>query len=206
MKKLLLSIVFVAASMGAFAQIPKFGIKGGVNFANVSASSGSVSASFDNLTTFSVGAFADLKAGAISIQPGLFYTGKGFQFDNQIANETDKIKLFYLQVPVNFVYHAPIVVGNIYVGAGPFVAYGISGKSKATSGGTSIEEDITFGDGEDDIKRTEFGLQGIAGLQLKGGFLVGISYDLGLSNIANNIDGEGSVKNKVFGVSVGFTF
>jgi hypothetical protein len=205
MRKLIFTVALASAALFASAQIPKLGIKGGVNFANVTASSGSVSASFDNLTTFSIGAFADLKAGAISIQPGLYYTGKGFQLDNQVANETDKIKLFYLQVPVNFVYHAPIVVGNIYLGAGPFVAYGISGKSKATSGSTSVEEDITFGDGDDDIKRTEFGLQGIAGLQLKGGFLIGISYDLGLSNIANNTD-EGSVKNKVFGVAIGFTF
>jgi hypothetical protein len=205
MKKLLLAIVFAAASMGAFAQIPKFGIKGGVNFANVTASSGSVSASFGQLTTFSVGAFADLKAGSISIQPGLFYTGKGFKIDDQASNESVELNLKYLQVPVNFVYHAPIVVGNIYLGAGPFVAYGISGKSKAKSGGSTIEEDVVFGD-DGDVKRTEFGLQGIAGLQLKGGFLVGISYDLGLSNIANNIDGEGSLKNKVFGVSVGFTF
>ena len=205
MKKLLLSIVFAAASMGAFAQIPKFGIKGGVNFANVSIASGGVSLSPGTLTTFSVGAFADLKAGSISVQPGLFYTGKGFKIDNQISNESGQVSLRYLQVPINFVYHAPIVVGNIYFGAGPFAAIGMSGKSKATSGGSSQEEDVTFGDGEDDIKRTEFGLQGIAGLQLKGGFLIGLSYDLGLSDISNNTS-EGSIKNKVFGVSVGFTF
>jgi hypothetical protein len=205
MKKLLLSIAFIAASLGAFAQIPKFGIKGGVNFANVSISSGGVSVSPGTLTTFSVGAFADLKAGAISVQPGLFYTGKGFKISEQISNESAQVSLQYLQVPVNFVYHAPIVVGNIYFGAGPFAAFGISGKSKTTDGGSSQEEDITFGDTENDIKRTEFGIQGIAGLQLKGGFLIGLSYDLGLSDISNETDG-GSIKNKVFGVSVGFTF
>ncbi|RWY57063.1 porin family protein [Mucilaginibacter gilvus] len=209
MKKLLLSILFVAVvSMGAFAQIPKFGIKGGVNFANVTASSGSVSASLGTLTTYSVGVFADLKAGAISIQPGLFYTGKGFKATSDNSGDgSAEYNLHYLQVPVNFVYHVPIVVGNIYLGAGPFAAIGISGKAKGDDGnGTTISQDVTFGDGADEIKKMEYGLQGIAGLQLKGGFLVGLSYDLGLSNIGNNLDGEGSIKNKVFGVSVGFTF
>lgn len=205
MKKLLLSFVLAAASMAAFAQVPQFGIKGGVNLANVTASSGSVSASFGTLTTFSVGAFADLKAGAISIQPGLFYTGKGFKLSDETSNESAQMSLHYLQVPVNFVYHAPIVIGNIYFGAGPFAAFGVSGKSKATLDGTTLEEDVKFGD-DGDVKRTEFGLQGIAGLQLKSGFLIGVSYDLGLSNIGNNIDGEGSLKNKVLGISVGFTF
>jgi hypothetical protein len=208
MKKLLLSMALLAASASAFAQIPQFGIKGGVNFADVSVSSGSVSASLGTLTTYSVGVFADLKAGAISIQPGLFYTGKGFKATNgNTADGSAELNLHYLQVPVNFVYHLPIVVGNIYFGAGPYAAMGISGKGKGNDGsGTIVSEDVTFGDGPEDIKKMEYGLQGIAGLQLKGGFLVGLNYDLGLSNIANDTNGEGSIKHKVFGVSVGFTF
>lgn len=205
MKKLLLASALAFACLLTYAQGPQFGIRGGVNLANVTASSGNVSASFGTLTTFSVGAFADFKAGAISIQPGLFYTGKGFKLNDQSSDESAKLSLHYLQVPVNFVYHAPIMIGNIYVGAGPFAAIGVSGKSKATVGSNTVEDDVKFG-GDGDVKRTEFGLQGIAGLQLKGGFLVGISYDLGLSNIGNNIDGEGSIKNRVFGVAIGFTF
>lgn len=207
MKKVLLSIAFMAAAAtSAFAQIPQLGIKGGVNFADVSVSSGSVSASLGTLTTYSVGVFADLKAGAISIQPGLFYTGKGFKATNgNSADGSAEFNLHYLQLPVNFVYHVPIVVGNIYFGAGPFAAMGITGKAKANDGsGTSVSEDVHFGDGPNDIKKMEYGLQGIAGLQLKGGFLVGLSYDLGLTNIANEADG--SIKNKVLGISVGFTF
>lgn len=205
MKKLIFTVVLASAALFASAQIPKLGIKGGVNFANVSQSSGSFSFSPGSLTSFSVGVFADLKAGAVSIQPGLFYTGKGYKFDEQISNTSQKFQLYYLQVPVNIVYHAPIVVGNIYFGAGPFAAMGISGKDKSTSGGTTTETDVNFGDGVDDVKKTEFGIQGIAGLQLKGGFLIGLSYDLGLSNLSND-SSSGTIKSKVFGVSIGFTF
>jgi hypothetical protein len=135
----------------------------------------------------------------------LFYTGKGFKFSDDNSSESAQIGLRYLQIPVNFVYHVPAAVGNVYFGAGPFAAFGLSGKAKATSGGTSMEEDVTFGDGAGEFKRTEFGLQGIAGFQLNSGFLIGVSYDLGLTNISNTSD-EGSLKNRVFGVSVGFTF
>ena len=204
MKKFLLSIALALASFIAFAQVPQFGIKGGVNFANMTASSGSVSASLGTLTTFSAGAFTDIKAGAISIQPGIFYTGKGFKVSDDNGSNSGQLSLRYIQVPVNFVYHIPAVIGNVYVGAGPFAAVGVSGKIKGTSEGESAEQDVTFGD-DGEFKRTEFGLQGIAGFQFKTGFLVGLSYDLGLSNISNN-NSEGSFKNRVLGVSVGFTF
>jgi hypothetical protein len=196
MKKLLLSIALVAASIGVFAQSAKLGLKGGLNFAKLNASYGGISGSTQSLTSFSAGAFIDLKLGALSVQPALLYTGKG-----GTDGDGNKINLYYVQVPVNLVYHVPVVVGNIYFGGGPYVAYGISGTGKDASGTST---DVTFGDGEDNIKRNDFGLNGIAGFQFTSGFLVGINYDLGLSNILNT--NEVSTRNRVFGVSVGFTF
>jgi hypothetical protein len=199
MKKLLLAIVFAAASMAAFAQIPKFGIKGGVNFASLAASAGNISASSGSITSFSVGAFLDAKLGAVSFQPGIYYTGKGGASND--GNTNSSIHLYYLQMPLNFVYHAPIVVGDIYFGGGPYGAYGISAKGKDDSG---VTVDGTFGDGEDDIKRTDFGINGVAGIHFKTGLMLGINYDLGLTNILNVSDI--STKNRVFGVSIGYMF
>lgn len=203
MKKLILSIALASVSIIGLAQVPKIGIQGGVNFANVSISSGSFSASPGTLTTYQVGAFADFKAGAISIQPGVYYAGKGFKVED--AGDAVQLKLHYIQVPVNFVYHIPAVIGSVYLGAGPFVGFGTSGKAKTTTGGNSVEEKITFGDGVEDIKRTEFGAQGIAGFQFKTSLMLGFHYDLGLSDISNDTS-EGSIKNRVWGLSVGFSF
>lgn len=197
-------MALLSVSALGFAQSAKFGIKGGVNFADVSASAESFSASLGTLTTYNVGVFADFKLGAVSLQPGLFYTGKGF---DAVTSSTDQVKmsLKYVQVPVNLVYHVPLVVGNIFFGAGPYAAIAVSGKVTAKSGGASLEQDVTFGDGPDDTKKNEFGLQGIAGFQFKQGFLIGLNYDLGLSDISNGTDGS-SIKNRVFGVSVGYSF
>ncbi|OOQ56885.1 porin family protein [Mucilaginibacter pedocola] len=197
MKKVLLSLALVAvAATSAFAQIPQIGIKGGVNIAKLNASAGNISASTESVTSFSAGAFVDFKLGAVSLQPGLYYTGKGGSDGNG-----NTIRLNYLQVPVNFVYHAPIVVGDIFFGAGPYAAYGLSAKGKDASG---VTIDGTFGDGPDDVKRTDLGLNGIAGIHLKTGLLLGINYDLGLSNITN--DSSISTRNRVLGFSIGYTF
>ncbi|WP_162499825.1 porin family protein [Mucilaginibacter terrigena] len=203
MKKILLLLCCAFAASTAFAQVPSFGIRGGVNFAKISASNGNLTASTNSTTTFAVGVFADFKFGSLSLQPALNYTGKGGEGDSGNGGTT-KIKTYYVQVPVNLVYHVPAVFGNVYFGGGPYVGVGVSGKTTITENGSSVSEDITFGDDQDDIKRTDFGLNGIAGLEFNNGFILGVNYDLGLSNIAN--ENSFSTKNRVFGVSVGFKF
>ncbi|TSD66129.1 PorT family protein [Inquilinus sp. KBS0705] len=206
MKKIFLSITLVAVSVCAFAQSASLGVKGGVNFANLSAQSsgGSTTYTTGQLTTFSVGLFADIKFAGLSLQPALIYTGKGGQEDDNNGNVA-QVKLYYLQVPVNLVYHIPAVIGNVYLGAGPYAAYGVSGKTKViTSGGSSVSDNVTFGDGIDDIKRTDIGLNGIAGIEFKNNFLIGLNYDLGLTNISN--DNSVTTKTRVFGISAGFKF
>jgi hypothetical protein len=203
MKKLLLILCCSFAASTAFAQIPSFGIRGGVNFAKLSASSGNITASTNSTTTFAAGLFADFKFGNVSLQPALNYTGKGGEGDDGEGGLV-KIKTYYVQVPVNVVYHIPAVFGHVYLGAGPYVGVGVSGKTKAVGGGSSVSEDITFGDGENDLKRTDFGLDGIAGLEFNNGFILGVNYDLGLSNITNT--SSISTKNRVFGISVGYKF
>jgi hypothetical protein len=204
MKKFLLLVCCAFAVSTAFAQLPTFGIRGGVNFANLNIAAGNVSVSTGSTTSFAAGVFADFKVGAVSIQPALNFTGKGGNIDDGNDNVVD-IKTYYAQIPVNIVYRIPAVIGSVYFGAGPYVGIGLSGKSKTTIDGEKKSDDITFGSGPEDLKRTDFGLNGIAGVEFKNGLILGLNYDLGLSDITNETDG-GSFKNRVFGLSVGFKF
>ncbi|WP_114940294.1 MULTISPECIES: porin family protein [Mucilaginibacter] len=206
MKKTLLSLCLLMASFAAFAQLPTFGVKGGVNFATLHATVDGFSGSGNSgsLTSFNVGAFVDFKFGNLSLQPALNFTGKGgsssFAVDDE-ASSNSKVKLYYLQVPVNVVYHVPAVVGDFYFGAGPYLGMGISGKAKDDSGNS---EDIKFGSSQDQIKRTDAGLDAIVGFKFKTGFLINANYDWGLTNITN-VNGI-KLTNRVFGVSVGYAF
>ena len=209
MKKFLFTAALSAASLFTFAQAPTFGIKGGVNFAKINASASlggtSVSVSTGTLTSFSAGVFADFNIGSqVSIQPAVSFTGKGGK-ETDTNGDQAQINLYYVQVPVNVVYHIPAwETGSFYFGAGPYIGVGVSGKNKVTSGGTTVSQDIEFGSDEGQFKSTDFGVNGILGFQFTNGFLLGVNYDLGLSNIANSSDA--SVKNRVFGISAGFKF
>jgi hypothetical protein len=223
MKKLLLSLLLAGASLVTFAQLPTFGIKGGVNFATLHASveGFNLSANSNTLTSFNAGVFVDFKFGNVSLQPALNLSGKGGKFngasfsdnsdenvDVEVEQGTGKINLLYLQLPVNIVYHVPVVLGDIYFGAGPYVAKGLSGKVKITDPetGQSESEDIKFGGNDDNsFKAMEYGANAIAGIKLKTGLLFNINYDLGLSNITPTSEG-GKLKTRVFGVSIGYAF
>jgi hypothetical protein len=166
----------------------------------------SVSASTGNLTSFSVGVFADAPVStSLSIQPGLYYTGKGGSISGSGA--TLKSKINYIQLPVNVVYNVPVSAGKFFFGAGPYAAVGVNGKNEIKGGGQSISEDIEFGDSANaTYKRADFGATGLVGFTFTNGLLLKANYDLGLSNIsADNTSGE-NIKNRVVGLSVGFTF
>jgi|EndMetStandDraft_4_1072995.scaffolds.fasta_scaffold01407_5 hypothetical protein len=228
MKRTFLALLLSCPSLAAFAQLPAIGIKGGVNFATMQASGTQTNviagtntiANSGSVTSFNFGVFVDVKLGHFSLQPTVNFTGKGGTFNgftgtfpNGSKSEVDtKYNLYYVQVPVNLVYHVPFVAGDFFLGAGPFVSMGVYGKKKQSAdndnNGThttiSSSDKITFGD-NGDIRSDEYGAGAIAGVKLKSGLLLNLNYDLGLSNIAPNNLGY-KLKSRVFGASVGFVF
>jgi hypothetical protein len=209
MKKLLLSLGLVAISTLAFAQSVTYGLRAGLNFAAIAAANQdlSVKQTTSALTTFSVAAFADFKFKYFSIQPAFALTGKGGQ-----VNDTDggigTVNVHYLEVPINIIYHLPVPFGDVYVGTGPYVAFGATASLSVAGPGGNDSENLTFGS-NGNLKSTEFGADGIAGIKFNEGFLVHLNYDLGLSNILNDSGDNastGSFKTRTFGVSVGFVF
>lgn len=100
----------------AFAQSSdskvKFGIKAGVNFANISQSyDGDDDSDTKAVTSFHFGGYADLSISpTFSIQPGLTLSGKGLKEEYSESEpgysytEKGTTNVMYLEVPVNFVY------------------------------------------------------------------------------------------------------
>jgi hypothetical protein len=209
MKKLIIAMLAIGSIFTATAQTKTtFGVKGGVNFAKVYASADNTSetANSGGITSFHAGVFADAPIGqGFSIQPALYYSGKGFDSNDGI--NTGKLKLNYLQLPVNVVYNVPVSSGKFFFGAGPYAAYGISGKVQDQISGRSVSVDVNFGnDAGSDVKRMDYGITGLVGFQFTNRLLLSANYDLGLSNIMPGDNLGYSVKNKVAGISLGFTF
>lgn len=208
MKKVILAVTALIFSAGAFAQSQDlgFGVKAGLNFPKYSFGSGADQDETKATTNFYVTAYLDapIFTDYLYIQPGVSYQGKGAKYIE--TDEGDfKQNTSWIEVPVNIVFKVPTgVAGHFFVGAGPYVAFGISGKNKLSdNNGNSTElGDFKFGS-DKSLKSTDFGINFLAGYQLTSGLIINGGYGLGITNIAPD---SRSVKqtNRVWSVGLGF--
>jgi len=201
---LLMTLMILLTAFGLSAQTT-IGINAGAAFSNVTLKAGPVSASLESKTGITAGITLDAPLSSnFSFQPALNFVQKGYRLKDESSKET--VNLNYLEVPLNFVYSTEKNYG-FFIGAGPSLAYGISGKDKFSSEGMpDDEEKIKFGSSPDDVKAFDFGLNALAGYRTKGAFTISANYNLGLSKLNNSesSDDKSSIKNKYFGVKIGY--
>ena len=201
-----MTLMILLTAFGSSAQT-SVGISAGASFSNVTIKSGFISASPKSKTGIAVGIAIDAPLSSnFSFQPALNFIQKGYKVKDQGSKETANFN--YLEVPLNFVYSTQKNEG-FFIGAGPSLAYGISGKDKFTADGMPDDnQKIKFGSAADEVKAFEFGLNALAGYMMKGGFIISGNYNLGLSKI-NNDDSSGdagTIKNKYFSIKIGYFF
>ncbi|MBC7883932.1 MAG: PorT family protein [Saprospiraceae bacterium] len=150
------------------------------------------------------------------IQPGIQFVQKGAKYSNDLSSGNFKIS--YVEVPVNFVYKANVGTGFFNLGFGPYVGYGISGKTHSETGNISLDSDVEFKsvvEASDPLttaylKRLDMGANIFFGYELNGGLFIQLDAQLGLVNINPEdkrlLDDQSSVKNTGFGLSLGYRF
>lgn len=223
--KFFLIAAVLGLSTNIYAQ-PSAQLRAGINLANISTTDNGRVNDAHQLTSFQLGIIGDVPLGSFfSFQPGLIYTGKGAKAQSGDENSANYYKAtfnpYYLEIPANFVVKLPLgTSGKLFVGAGPYLAMGVSGKNKvegkvlgvAFSRESSIEfsnDDPTTLDYEEGagfgvMKRFDYGLNGTAGIEGKS-LVLGINYGLGLAKLQSGSDNEdNNNKNRVFSVTVGF--
>jgi opacity protein-like surface antigen len=215
MKKYFLTIALVAMAVSVSAQIKLDGIVG-LNLANQTESNGSKSISGDSKIGLKLGVIGDYSLNDyFSLQAGLVFSQKGVKesesdtYSGQTYEYESKTTLNYLQIPINAAGRYKINDDILVFGlAGPYLAFALSGKAKYTesSGGQSRSESesIKFGSSDDKMNGFDYGLTLGAGVEYKL-FSLRLEYDLGLGNLYNG-SGDESLKNRNFGISVGYSF
>lgn len=179
----------------------RFGVKTGINMSN---------ATIDNKEAdpkikigHQVGLTVDY---ALSqswlIQTGLTFTTKGCKIDDFMANrviggdgrnETHTFDQMYLQLPLYAAYRIDVTYNfGFVIGAGPYLAYGIGGKTKYKlhegqfgDGSTEIKFD-SFGEAKDhfeQLKKLDFGVGFNVDSEF-GKIVIGIGYEYGILNIS----------------------
>lgn len=187
----------------AFA--PKFGIKGGVNFANLYTSD----VQDQNLKLgVNAGFYAKLPiAKGISIQPELLYSSKGAKntYDNALQGKGEyRFNLNYIETPLLMVFN---LTPNFNLNAGGYVAYLASANVKDMNSDGTITgvRDLNA----ENFHRFDCGLIGGLGVDIEN-VTFGARYNYGLQTIGQpgSLSGEltKNSKNSVATLFIGFTF
>ena len=185
MKKLLLTAAAVFAFGFANAQETKFGVKAGLNMADLS---GDDTDGIDSKLAFHVGGFAEIKlTDKFALQPELLYSAQGGKADG------GKYNFDYINLPVMAKFY---ITEQFSVEAGPQVGFLVSAKVKPDSGDSV--------DVKDELKSTDFGFNAGLGYNFTENLSAGVRYNMGLSQV---IDADGvDAKTSVFSLSVGYKF
>lgn len=219
--RLFFLMTFVFAAVSASAQL-SFGVKAGLNMSTITDVEDS-----DMKIGYKVGPTVEyMFAPNMGIQSGLLLSSKGVKsslsyhddYENETINQDATINSNYLELPILFAYKFAIAPDTkVYLNAGPYLAYGIFGKTKfkytidGYSGDYEVKYD-TFGDDYYDenlethypgMERFDFGLSFGAGMEITK-FNFGLNYDLGLKKVYD-VDGD-SPKNSNFWISAGYKF
>lgn len=232
MKKLFL-IAAIAASLGANAQAG-FGIQAGGNLGNIQWEDTEGGTTTEVNTTskfgFLIGVLADVPLStSLSFRPELNFIQKGAKLDDTRTESgasiktTGEVTLNFIELPLNLVYNASAGMGSFFIGAGPSIGFGISGKYDQTSTLTfpgfptttsSEKGDVKFdgkkaaevpaSDNDAHLKSLDFGVNALAGYKMANGVFLNVGYTLGLSNLDPNENS--SFKTKGFTIKLGYMF
>ncbi|WP_026450779.1 porin family protein [Aequorivita capsosiphonis] len=169
-----------------------FGVRGGVNFANITSNDDFDSP--DSRTNFYAGLVAELPLHErFSLQGEVFYSGQGFEQDIPLIDEKVEYKADYIQVPLLAKFY---IVEGLSVAAGPQFGFKVNEKVDYDSANIETELDT------DSLKTFDF--QGTAGLEYKfnnGLFLQG-RYSYGFSDLIK----DNSIHTSVFSAGLGYMF
>lgn len=114
--------------------------------------------------------------------------GLTFQHEASVADIFDDqthIRVNYINLPIDLVWHPDFAQKRWVFGAGPWFAYGLSGKYTQDGATYSIE----FGSSEaNDAHRLDLGLDLMAGYKLNEDMMLTAKFDLGLKDVSAQPD------------------
>ncbi len=204
MKKIKLSLVIALLSMVSLvsAQHTSYSIKGGLNMSNFY---GDELNDKNMKTGFHIGVGADFEfAPNMGIQSGLFFTSKGAKYTTDLVSTELNANANFLQLPLHFAYKIDVMPGTrVVLHAGPYVAYGIGGKTSAGNLEVDTFKDDAFLDVLNGLKPFDAGLGLGVGAEF-GRILVDLGWDMGLTNISRIDNADLKTQNAY--LSVGYKF
>ena len=192
MKKVFMTVAFAALTIaGANAQT-KFGVRAGLNLADVALKSGDVKQESKIRPAFYVGGLAEFSFNdVVLMDAGLTYSNQGYKTkigDGKVIDHT-------LNLPVWFKYD----FAGFRPKAGLYAGYILSQQTKADGKTETVESDS--------YNHFDYGIGLGAEYNLpNNGLFFEASYNWGLANLRKNGDAENYINNRVIQIGVGYKF
>jgi len=205
MKKLFFFIATLT-TVSTYAQVNQFGFNGGVTISNYRSKLDGNDESGNSKAGFTFGILANFSIGKnFIIQPSVNWVQKGTKDEQTIAGTTEKVSLTtnHIEVPVNFLYYNK----GFFIGAGPSISFGISGKWKFSDGTNKSDQKVEYGSTDnDDLKAFDLGINALTGYEFKNGVFIAANYNLGLSNLATGTSttSTSTLKSMYAGIKLGY--
>jgi hypothetical protein len=190
----------------AFAQADlAVGVKGGGGFSSISAEDQELQDSLsDSRTGLIIGGFVDVPVNDLfSVMVEGLYSQKGasgsFTENGFSVDSTAKVDYFELPILAKFrIKTMSDVRPFVYAGIAP--AFNVSAKAVAEFEGQTEEDDL-----DDEVKGFDFPLVFGGGVQF-GSIAIEARYNLGLPNINEESDEDGTIKTRQFAILASFSF
>lgn len=212
MKKTFTLLAMMVCFATAFSQT-RIGFKGGLTISNMTMTGSYMGESdSENGTStagFHFGLLSDIPvARGFHIRPELMLVSKGSDiagYDDSGSYTKLKFRPYYLELPINFTYYTSFPRSNVnfYVGAGPYLAYGIGGKVTMMGQKADLFNKKL-------MKRFDAGISTTLGIELNNGLTFDLGTSLGLANAwgdmmdmaAGPVDMK--LRNTAFRLSIGY--
>jgi len=179
---LILVLGLFAGSVFGQAQVA-VGLKGGLNFANLDVQGFSTK----NRTGYHLGAFTLFKFTKIGIQPEIIFSQQGSKVKDPSFGSVES-NFSYVNIPVLFKLYTVL---GLNFQAGPQFGFLTSAE---------IDNDNI----KDELKGSDLSLALGAGWDLPFGLTIDARYNLGLSDVNDDLPNADEIKNQVFQISVGY--
>lgn len=203
MKRKLLLLSLVITSTVCFAQVkPSFGVRAGITYAGMR---GDAVNNLSNLLDFSAGMIKTNKTAGffgggyvnipmdemISVEPGLFYTQKGYELVGALnvkgleflgLNAKAKLTSTYLDIPILLKAN----IDGFQLFAGPQISYLSSAQLNTSAGVLGINLLNSKIDATSQFNRWDMAVTAGIGYKLNNGVNITAGYDYGLSKVDAN--------------------
>jgi hypothetical protein len=221
MKKQKLLLASTIFSVASFAQSePHFGVRAGIVSSGMKGDAINSVQNFIDYTNGAIttsnqlGFFAGVNANIpvselVSIEPGLFYTQKGYQLKGELGlkgldflgvNAQAKLSSHYVDLPVLL----KLNFNGLQIFAGPQISYLAKADLRTTAGALGFNVLDKTMDATGQFNRWDAAITGGVGYQFGNGFTVSGSYDHGLSKLDANKSFDSY--NRGFKLGIGYQF